>query len=129
MARACARSVVAYASHMLVRVRACWRVEKDAKASPVRAASDGCDSKAKRQIDRREFGWWCRFAVSEPRSSGFRLRTVRRHEGRVNSVAGSFSGAWGCVVALMAVFPPYNDRSGDNLSIGGGLCPRRCLEH
>ena len=32
------------------------------------------------------------------------------------------------VAAPMAVFPPYNDRSGDDLPIGAGLCPRRCLE-
>ena len=48
--------------------------------------------------------------------------------GRVNIVAGTFSDAWGHVAALMAVFPPYNDRSGDDLSIGGGLYPRRFLE-
>ena len=129
MAQACARSVVAYASHMLVRVRACWRVEKDARASPVSAASDGHDSKAKRQIGQREFGWWCHFAISELGSSCFGLRTVRQCEGRVNSVTGSFSGAWGRVTAPMAVFPPYNDRSRDDLSIGGSLCPKRCLEH
>uniref|UniRef100_A0A2N9ECD0 Uncharacterized protein n=1 Tax=Fagus sylvatica TaxID=28930 RepID=A0A2N9ECD0_FAGSY len=40
---------------------------------------------------------------------------------RVNIVAGTFSGAWRRVVSPMEVFPPYNNRSGDDLSVGGGL--------
>jgi hypothetical protein len=47
---------------------------------------------------------------------------------RVNIVAGTFSGAWRRVVSPMEVFPPYNNRSGDDLSVGGGLGLSRCLE-
>ena len=46
----------------------------------------------------------------------------------VNSISGSFSSAWGHLAVAMTVFPPYNDRSGDDLSVGGGSCPSRCLE-
>uniref|UniRef100_A0A2N9GP11 Uncharacterized protein n=1 Tax=Fagus sylvatica TaxID=28930 RepID=A0A2N9GP11_FAGSY len=47
---------------------------------------------------------------------------------RVNIVSDTFSGAWRRVISSMEVFPPYNDRSGGDLSIGGGLGPSRCLE-
>ena len=43
-------------------------------------------------------------------------------------VVGIVSGAWRRVISPMEVFPPYNDRSGDDLSIGGGLGLSRCLE-
>uniref|UniRef100_A0A2N9HVQ8 Uncharacterized protein n=1 Tax=Fagus sylvatica TaxID=28930 RepID=A0A2N9HVQ8_FAGSY len=47
---------------------------------------------------------------------------------RVNIVSDTFSGAWRRVTSSMEVFPPYNGRSGGDLSIGGGLGPSRCLE-
>ena len=47
---------------------------------------------------------------------------------RVNSVAGFFSGAWRRVTSALEFFPPYNDRSEDDLSVGGGLGPSRFLE-
>ena len=43
-------------------------------------------------------------------------------------VVGTVSGAWRRVISPMEVFPPYNDRSGDDLSVGGGLGLSRCLE-
>ena len=46
----------------------------------------------------------------------------------VKIVTGTFSGVWRRIAAPMAVFPLYNDRSGDDLFVGGGLYPRRCLE-
>ena len=46
----------------------------------------------------------------------------------VNSVAGFFSGAWERVTSPMEFFPPYNDRSEDDLSVGGGLGARKFLE-
>ena len=47
---------------------------------------------------------------------------------RVNSVAGFFSGAWRRVTSALEFFPLYNDRSEDDLSVGGGLGPSRFLE-
>uniref|UniRef100_A0A2N9ERA8 Uncharacterized protein n=1 Tax=Fagus sylvatica TaxID=28930 RepID=A0A2N9ERA8_FAGSY len=47
---------------------------------------------------------------------------------RVIIVSGTFSGVWRRIISSMEVFPPYNDRSGDDLSVGGGLGPSRCLE-
>jgi hypothetical protein len=47
---------------------------------------------------------------------------------RVNSVAGFFSSAWERMSSPLEFFPPYNDRSEDDLSVGGGLDPSRCLE-
>ena len=48
--------------------------------------------------------------------------------GCVNIVAETFSGTWRRVISPMEAFPLYNDRSGDDLSVGGGLGPSRCLE-
>ena len=47
---------------------------------------------------------------------------------RVNNVACFFSGAWEHVACPMEFFPPYNDRSENDLSVGGGLGPSRFLE-
>jgi hypothetical protein len=35
---------------------------------------------------------------------------------------------WRRVPPPITIFPPYNDRSGDDLSVGGGLDLSRCLE-
>jgi hypothetical protein len=48
--------------------------------------------------------------------------------GHVNIVAETFSSAWRRVTSPMEAFPLYNDRSGDDLSVSGGLGPSKCLE-
>ena len=48
---------------------------------------------------------------------------------RMNNVAGFFSSTWERVTSPMEFFPSYNDRSEDDLSVGGGLGPSRFLEH
>ena len=41
---------------------------------------------------------------------------------RVNMDSGTIVDAWRCVGMPVVDFPPYVDRSGDKLFVGGGLC-------
>ena len=128
VAWACARSVVACASHMLLRACACWRVEYSAGVpigswrrvkTPMTAIPTPNDRSAGENSDDGAAFW-----IGARKTP---LLIVQAAAARERS-AGVPIGAWRRVPPLMAVLPPYNDRSGDDLSIGGGLDLSRCLE-
>ena len=109
----------------------CWRVEKRHRSSMVRGGACGIRWKCfhHQMVDQPVrslkglpvccFGAWK--LVFWASNSAAALE-------RVNSVAGFFFDTSECVTSPMEFFPSLNDRSEDNLSVGGGLGPSRFLE-
>jgi hypothetical protein len=115
----------------LAHASACWRVEKVAGASPARGGACGLRWRRfhRQMVDRHSWSPdvvpFSRIGVGKPPFWASKGAAALE---RVNIVSDTFSGAWRRVISSMEVFPPYNDRSGGDLSIGGGLGPSRCLE-
>ena len=97
---------------------ACWLMENVARASSVRAASNGDDSTSKQKIGRRGFQWWCGFSVLDTADCVLDFKWCCGAE-RVNKNVGPLASAWRCVPPPTMGLAPLLSRLDDDLCNGG----------